>query len=347
MRPARQQMPPPPSAPGRGGARAALRAAPPGSEAAPTSCYPKAGSGEPAQANRDGVARPSEAATRAALHQVATSALDYHTGWSDSQRTGFDKIVQCLRTVQARDQARRDDACVDASSVASSARSRTSRNSTRRSSKEGSVACYGDIERFRDAVQAAHGDSMDELALGADAETMGDEWCRRSGCTWIGEAMDPAGYWVAPQRLAWCRTCGGLDDWKAMLFEYCDGLTEAERRRHEAGKARDPNYPDLKMGAQGQVKLSRCPRCVARVEGISVPEAITRAFQQTKGKASVAHTRKRIQMFRDSMHEIKNNFKVLIGFANSDEGELALRRCIDPPTVPLDPKSVGGASHHC
>ena len=32
---------------------------------------------------------------------------------------------------------------------------------------------------------------------------------------------------------------------------------------------------------------------------------------------------------------------VLIGFANAEDGGLALRRSTEPPTVPLDPKSVG------
>ena len=54
-----------------------------------------------------------------------------------------------------------------------------------------------------------------------------------------------------------------------------------------------------------------------------------------------AAPQKRIAKFRAGMQELKNSMAVLIGFAHSDDGELALRRATRPPTVPLDPENVG------
>ena len=285
------------------------------------------------------------AKARAAVSRAVTSALDYHHAWSADQRKGLDKLFQCVQTLQAREQERQDNASADGSSNATSVRSQASRASTRRSGKKGAVACYGNLQhpvaqaRYKEAMDAL--DPEEEAGVGEDAEADADARCRRSGCRWIGEPEDPAGYWVAPQRTMWCRDCGEVDDWKSMVYGYSEGLTDGERRRHTAGKARDPHYPDLRLGDQGEIKLGRCARCVCKKEGLTLPEAITKAFQSTKGKRSAVRQTARIKQFRDSFKELKNSFNALIGFATTTDNELALRRSTAPPVVPLDPQSVG------
>ena len=198
---------------GRGGARAALRAAPPEGEAAPTHCYPKAAAKAPTQ----GV---PEAQARANTENVLAAALAYDA-WTEEQRRGLDTLCGAMQQLRIREQERLEEATGSAAgsqrggsragtgarsaTSAASVRSRTSRMSHRRSNKEGAVAVYGQLSRYDDP-----GVEADDLALGADAEEMQDEECRRKGCVWVGDSLD--GYWVTPHRLAWCRDCGRMDD---------------------------------------------------------------------------------------------------------------------------------------
>ena len=132
---------------------------------------------------------------------------------------------------------------------------------------------YGQVPRSGAASSA----DADDLALGADAETMMDEDYEKAGCTWCGDSLD--GYWVVPQRLAWCRDCGALDDWKAMRVEYVKEMTRAERQRYDAAAEANPRYTQLVYGREGEVKLMRCGKCSAKKQGISEAAAITQAAQ--------------------------------------------------------------------
>ena len=124
-------------------------------------------------------------------------------------------------------------------------------------------------------------------------------------------------------------------------MDYADELTRAERQRHEAGAAADARYPAIRYGKLGQVQVLRCSKCEARREGISEAEAITRAAQQNKGAGSIEHTKKRIEKFRNGMLELKHSLAVLVGFAVSDDGGLALRQATRPTDAGLDPDSAG------
>eukprot|EP00959_Pyramimonas_sp_CCMP1952_P346340 7253582-Pyramimonas_sp.AAC.1 len=68
-----------------------------------------------------------------------------------------------------------------------------------------------------------------------------------------------------------------------------------------------------------------CSNRVATAQGTSEHEAVTRAARANRGPGSIDHAAKRAAKFRASFDYIKEGMDVLVGFALSEEGLLALR----------------------
>eukprot|EP00959_Pyramimonas_sp_CCMP1952_P107211 2241687-Pyramimonas_sp.AAC.1 len=68
-----------------------------------------------------------------------------------------------------------------------------------------------------------------------------------------------------------------------------------------------------------------CSRCVAATQDTTEHEAATRAARANKGTGSIDHAAKRVAKFLASFDYIKEGMDVLVGFALSEEGLLALR----------------------
>mgnify|MGYP007045157385 CR=1 FL=1 len=179
----------------------------------------------------------------------------------------------------------------------------------------------------RRSLQAVYGQESDE-APDFDPETNGYAWC----C---------GAYWVKPSRLAWCRRCGEMDDWKIMDFEFVEEVPAAVLARHQTGMEENPKYPALSIGKEGEVRLYTCTACIAADSGMDEREIVTTIGRRNKGAKSWTASKERVLDFKRRQAHAETHLKVLLGFCLSEEGEVALRRATEGVGVGIVPASTG------
>ena len=103
----------------------------------------------------------------------------------------------------------------------------------------------------------------------------------------------------------------------------------------------NPNYPKLRHGNAGHVRVYTCSRCVAMEEGSDESVVVARLARSNRGPSSISHGLRRVAKFKECFDEVKINMNVLVGFALSEDGELALRRATVGVGVGIEPSSTG------
>ena len=150
-----------------------------------------------------------------------------------------------------------------------------------------------------------------------------------------------SGSYHRADKVGWCCDCGTIDAWKFMIPLWVDSLTPDQRQRLQELQATCPDLPGLRYGKYNEIRLYRCTDCTAAQQGITHHEALRCAIRDNSGPGSVKHTVDRIGEYKKTYMTVKVSIDVLVGYARTKDGRLALRDATEGTGRGINPASTG------